>query len=80
MPTATLTSKGQITIPIEVREDMGLRTGTQVDFVRQGDGYVIVPISHSIARLAGFFGKYDGPTVSVGQMNDDIATEMGRMP
>lgn len=32
MPTATVTSKGQITIPVEVRKVLGLKPGTQVDF------------------------------------------------
>ncbi|WP_369123396.1 AbrB/MazE/SpoVT family DNA-binding domain-containing protein, partial [Shewanella electrica] len=33
MPTATVTSKGQITIPAAVRRALGLRTGDRVEFV-----------------------------------------------
>ena len=33
MPTATMTSKGQITIPIEVRKALGLDAGDKIDFV-----------------------------------------------
>ena len=32
MPTATMTSKGQITIPIELRKALGLETGDKIDF------------------------------------------------
>jgi antitoxin PrlF len=32
MPTATMTSKGQVTIPVKVREALGLKPGTRIDF------------------------------------------------
>ena len=38
MATATTTTKGQITIPAEVRKDLGIRPGTQVEFVKEKDG------------------------------------------
>ncbi|MGA3195891.1 MAG: AbrB/MazE/SpoVT family DNA-binding domain-containing protein [Terriglobales bacterium] len=39
MATATLTSKGQITIPSRVREALGLEKGDRVEFVEQGKGH-----------------------------------------
>ena len=42
MPTATVTSKGQITIPKEVREELGLRVGDRVAFRVLEDGRAIV--------------------------------------
>jgi AbrB family looped-hinge helix DNA binding protein len=36
-----LTSKGQVTIPIEVREQLGLTTGTLVEIDVRGDTAVI---------------------------------------
>lgn len=40
MPKSTLTSKGQITIPKEVRDKLGLRTGDVVHFHVREDGVV----------------------------------------
>jgi len=54
MATATLTSKGQVTIPREVRMTLGVGAGDRLDFVRLEDGnYAIVPASHSIRSLKG---------------------------
>jgi AbrB family looped-hinge helix DNA binding protein len=39
MPTAKMTSKGQVTIPKEVRVNLRLRPGDEVDFVRDGSGF-----------------------------------------
>jgi len=38
-----ITSKGQVTIPIEVREQLGLLPGMSVDFVVEGNAVRIVP-------------------------------------
>lgn len=40
MPTATLTSKGQITIPSSIRKRLGLKTGDRIDFVLEPSGRV----------------------------------------
>ena len=38
MPRSTVTSKGQITIPKEIRDQMGLKPGDRVDFVQEKSG------------------------------------------
>lgn len=72
MPTATITSKGQITIPQQVRTDMGLTAGDRVDFIRMDDGhYAVVPASHSIKSLKGIIPRPDRP-VSLEEMQAAI--------
>jgi AbrB family looped-hinge helix DNA binding protein len=61
--SATVTSKGQITIPKRVRDLMGIEPGSQVDFERAEDGRVIlVKVGKRagpsrFARLRGHAGK-----------------------
>ena len=54
MTIATLTSKGQITLPKQLRDAMGLIAGDRVDFVASTGGrYLLVPIKSSISNLKG---------------------------
>ena len=39
---ATLTSKGQITIPVEIRRRLGLQIGHQVEFLEERDSVRLV--------------------------------------
>ena len=41
--STTLTQKGQVTIPVEIRRSLGLKTGQKVAFVTKGDDVVIKP-------------------------------------
>ena len=72
MPTATLTSKGQITIPAQVRSALGLDTGDKIDFVEIEDGqYAIKARTASIRDLEGCIPKLDYvPTIE--QINEAI--------
>ncbi|MGA7683671.1 MAG: AbrB/MazE/SpoVT family DNA-binding domain-containing protein [Terriglobales bacterium] len=74
MAIATLTSKGQITIPSQVRHALGLEAGDRVEFVEQEKGqFAIIPATRSIQELKGLFqGKRNKP-VSIEEMNAAIA-------
>ena len=73
MTTAALTSKGQITIPIEVRRKMGLKPGDRVRFVEGENGeFILKPKTGSIMDMYGI-GKWDGLPVSIEEMNETIA-------
>lgn len=72
MATATVTSKGQITIPATVRDDLGLHTGSRVSFVRTDDGvYELRPQSRSITTLKGVVARRDEP-VSLDEMAEAV--------
>jgi antitoxin PrlF len=76
MPTATLTSKGQITVPQAVRQALGLHAGTKVDFVPVEDGFKVVPL-HA-AGSSGLKGRFAGRAakpVSIEAMNEAVAAE-----
>jgi antitoxin PrlF len=71
--TATITSKGQVTLPREVRSSLGLCAGDRLDFVRLEDGtYAIVPASVSIRSLKGLLPRRQRP-VSLKEMDAAIA-------
>jgi len=72
MSQATMTSKGQITVPKDVRDELGLEPGTKVDFVRiSAREYRLRPKNRSVMDLGGM-AKYDGPPISVEEMNETI--------
>lgn len=74
MSSATVTSKGQVTIPVEVRNKLGLRPGSRLAFVPTGTGgYEIHPEAASIKDLKGVVPPPAHP-VSVEQMNEAIAS------
>jgi antitoxin PrlF len=75
MPTATLGSKGQITIPQAVRAALGLHPGTKVDFVPMADGFKLVPHRNEAASLKGRFAGRVAKPVSIAAMDEAIAAE-----
>jgi AbrB family looped-hinge helix DNA binding protein len=60
MPTSTVTSKGQITLPKEVRERLHLVEGDRVEFLMERDGRVhLLPVSSSVRDLYGCLQRKD---------------------
>ena len=73
MTTATLTSKGQTTIPQEIRHYLGLHAGDKLEFVIEEDGRVFVaPLTVDVTALKGMLPK-PRKKVTVEQMNQAIA-------
>ena len=73
MPIATVTSKGQLTVPAEVRERLGLRAGSRVTFAETGPGTYELRVERgSVSELAGLF-PWTGPPKSLEEMDDAVA-------
>ena len=72
MATAALTSKGQITIPVEVRKDLGLKAGDRISFIKSENGeYIMKAKTGSLMNLRGCI-KWTGKPVTIEEMNGTI--------
>jgi antitoxin PrlF len=72
MPKAKMTSKGQITIPVEVRKALGLKTGEKVAFLPGENGEFRLRRVGSINDLRGILAGLDVPKTDE-EMNREIA-------
>ena len=73
MSTATLTSKGQITIPVDVRNALKVDAGDRVEFVQIApDRYEFVAATNDVSALKGMFGPAN-KSVSLADMQAEIA-------
>lgn len=73
MTTATVTTKGQITIPANVRQALQVEAGDRVEFVEVAPGrFEFVAVTWSVRDLKGMFGK-SARRVSIEDMNKAIA-------
>jgi len=65
MPTATVTSKRQITLPAETCRKLRIVPGSKIDFVTNEAGETVLrPKTGDISRLHGIV-KHDGPPLSL---------------
>ena len=79
MPTATVTSKGQITIPIEVRTALGLDAGDKIDFFEFEKGqYAMIPRTGSIMEMRGCVSKL-GYTPTIEEMDEAVRRHVARL-
>jgi AbrB family looped-hinge helix DNA binding protein len=74
LTVATVTAKGQVTIPVRVRAALGVDAGDRIEFVEVEKGqFAIVAATRSVQELKGLFrGKRTKP-VSIEEMNAAIA-------
>ncbi len=77
MATATLTSKGQTTVPLEVRSYLGLHTGDKLEFIIEDDGRVVLEaLTSDVRELKGILPK-PKKAITVEKMNKAIAKRGG---
>jgi antitoxin PrlF len=74
MPTATVTSKGQITIPKEIRNLLQVEEGDRIDFLVEGEDRVLMrkPV-RSLRSLKGLLYRKGRKPVTLEEMDRAIA-------
>lgn len=72
MAIATLTSKGQTTIPYEIRNYLGLKMGDKIEFVIEEGRVMLAPLTINVSELKGMLPK-PKKKVSIEDMNHAIA-------
>lgn len=72
MTTATITSKGQVTIPVTVRDALKLGAGDRVEFIEVAPGrYELIAATRPVSALKGLVPKA-GKAITVEDMNAAI--------
>ena len=72
MESATITSKGQITIPLEIRKQLNLSAGDTVQFIQGKSGrFELIPCNASLSSLRGILPKPE-KAVTIEEMNETI--------
>lgn len=73
MSTGTMTTKGQITIPKDVRDELALEPGSRVSFIKNEDGFFeLHREKRSVRDLAGSL-RFTGPARTLDEMDAAIA-------
>lgn len=79
MAVATMTNKGQVTIPKTVRDTLGLHSGDKLEFsCEKGGRIVVTPIKKSVDDL---FGKLFDPeriALSISEIDDAVRLKFRR--
>lgn len=57
MHYSTMTSKGQVTIPAEVREKLHLIPGNKIEFIACDQHMLVIPLNQSVINLRGILPK-----------------------
>ncbi len=73
MATSTVSSKGQITIPKQVRDRLGVHQGDRIEFVVDSGGSVSLrPLKRSVRELAGFLHRPGDGAATQGEMDASV--------
>jgi antitoxin PrlF len=71
---ATVTDKGQVTVPKALRDQLGIAPGSRLEFEIEADGTLRVrPLTRGGAGLFGLLHDPQRPPSMIDQMNESIA-------
>jgi AbrB family looped-hinge helix DNA binding protein len=78
MSEARMSSKGQITLPKDIRDRLGLKQGDRVRFIVDDDGRVrLLPAKRDVSELFGILPKPER-ALSIEEMDDIVQTAVAR--
>jgi len=76
--SSTISSKGQVTVPIEIRKRLGLAPGDRVEFVVEDDRTVIRPARSEVnpfEKFIGIAGPFPGGEAGIKAWIDDMRSD-----
>ena len=78
---STISSKGQVTVPQEIRNRLGLSAGDRVEFVMEGERTVIRPArsaSNPFHKYEGVLGTFPGGKREINDWVEDLRSDKPR--
>jgi AbrB family looped-hinge helix DNA binding protein len=72
MSMATITSKGQITLPKDVRDELRLKEGDRVSFEKVDGRFVLRPQNRTVMDLAGVLHRAGEGAMTVREMDQAL--------
>jgi len=76
--SSVVSSKGQVTVPQEIRVRLGLKEGDRLEFVIEGDRTVIRPAriaENPFEKYAGVLGTFPGGKAEINRWLADLRSE-----
>ena len=74
---ATLTSKGQITLPKEIRERLGLNAGAMLDFqILENNTITARPVKPDARRIRGLLKSPHAKPLTLEQMDEAVSKHL----
>jgi len=78
MSEARMTTKGQITLPKDIRDRLGLKQGDRVRFIVEDDGRVrLLPAKRDVSELFGILPRPER-ALSIDEMDEIVQTAVAR--
>lgn len=76
--SSSISSKGQVTVPLQIRDRLGLSSGDRVEFVIEGELTIIRPLrpkTNPFAAYAGILGNFPGGKKEINEWLRDLRNE-----
>jgi len=76
--SSSLSSKGQVTVPQQIRQRLGVTAGDRIEFVIEGDRTVIRPARDDddpFQKYVGILGPFPGGEAGIKAWIDDMRSE-----